>query len=211
MKAITLTLTGPRTLETQETDLHESPDSVIVKVAAWGICNSEMGVWKGAGNYPMKIGHEWAGTAVSVGSSIAGIREGDIVTGLGAVGLADYVSVAGSKCYRLSPNTDPRYAMCEPLKCIMTVVRAAAPEPGDTGVVLGCGPMGLWCIQALAGNMLSSLIAVDVDDKKLELAKKFGATHLINPLKTDAELLIGELSKGRMADFVIEGTEAQKS
>ncbi len=85
-------------------------------------------------------------------------------------------------------------------------MRAAAPEAGDVGVVLGCGPMGLWCIQGLAGNLLTALIAVDVDDDKLALAARFGATHTINPRKVDAVQRIGELSDGRLADLVIEGT-----
>ena len=40
--------------------------------------------------------------------------------------------------------------------------------------------MGMWCIQALAGNYLAGLIAIDVDDAKLEMAKGFGATASIN-------------------------------
>jgi threonine dehydrogenase-like Zn-dependent dehydrogenase len=207
MKTRRMMLTGPRTLELQEAELRPDPGCVIVKVASWGICNSEIGDWTGhAPSYPSTIGHEWAGTAVQVGAAVSGVVEGDIVTGLGAVGLADYVSVPAGKCYRLSPGVDPMYAMCEPLKCVVTVLRAAAPEPGDVGVVLGCGPMGLWCVQALAGNLLSALIAVDVDDSKLELAKRFGATHVINPGATDATAAIAEISRGRMADFIIEGT-----
>lgn len=54
------------------------------------------------------------------------------------------------------------------------------PQAADYGVVLGCGPMGMWCIQALAGNYLAGLIAIDVDDAKLEMAKGFGATATIN-------------------------------
>lgn len=207
MIANRMMLTGPRTLTHETAELKTEPGVVLVKVAAWGICNSEIGDWTGhAGSYPRTIGHEWAGTAVEVGSDVGHIREGDIVTGLGAVGLADYVIAPGAKCYRLSPNIDPTYAMCEPIKCVVTVLRASSPEPGDIGVVLGTGPMGLWCVQALAGNLLSALVAVDVDDSKLALAKRFGATHAINPKTMDVQAALAELSGGRMADFIIEGT-----
>ncbi len=200
-------LTGSRTLELQEFDLPLEEDRIVVDVAAWGICNSEIGDWKGlAASYPRTIGHEWAGTAVHVGAATTGIREGDLVTGLGGVGLADFISVKDSDCYRLSPRIDPIHAMCEPLKCVVTVVRAAAPEAGDVAVVVGCGPMGLWCIQLLAGNLLSALIAVDPDTRRLELARRYGATHALDPRSTDVEAEVRRISAGHMADFVIEGT-----
>lgn len=207
MKAKFLLLTGPRKFESQLVELEARPERVIVDVTAWGICNSEMGDWKGmTSEYPRKLGHEWAGIAVQVGSNVVGVHEGDVVTGVGGVGLADFISVKGTDCFRLSPGIDPHYAMCEPLKCIVTVVRAAAPEAGDVGIVLGCGPMGLWCVQSLAGALLSSLIAVDIDESKLALAKKFGATHVVNPRTANGKAFIADASGGRMADFVIEGT-----
>ena len=95
--------------------------------------------------------------------------------------------------------------MGEPLKCIITVLKNTKPLVGDCGLVLGCGPMGLWCIQALKSNTLGNLIAVDVDDYKLELAKKYGATVTINPTKEDAVAKILE-ANGSLCDFVIEGT-----
>ena len=88
----------------------------------------------------------------------------------------------------------------------MTVLRATAPEPGDFGVVLGVGPMGMWCVQALAGKSLAGLIAIDIDDTKLAMAKQFGATHVINSKKEDPLARIRQITDGHMADFVIEGT-----
>jgi len=85
-------------------------------------------------------------------------------------------------------------------------LRAVEPEVGDVGVILGCGPMGLWSVQALAGKYLEKLIAVDVDDNKLALAKDFGATHAINSKKENVQEVIEKITNGRMADFVIEGT-----
>ncbi|MFZ1719510.1 MAG: zinc-binding dehydrogenase, partial [Gemmiger qucibialis] len=84
--------------------------------------------------------------------------------------------------------------------------RATAPQAADYGVVLGCGPMGMWCIQALAGNYLAGLIAIDVDDAKLEMAKGFGATATINSKNENVVERIREITGGHMADFVIEGT-----
>lgn len=66
--------------------------------------------------------------------------------------------------------------------------------------------MGLWCTQALGGNLLAGVIAVDIDDEKLALAKKFGATHTINSRNENVAERISEITNGHMADFVIEGT-----
>jgi threonine dehydrogenase-like Zn-dependent dehydrogenase len=71
--------------------------------------------------------------------------------------------------------------------------------------------MGLWAIQAIAGNMVPYLFAIDIDEEKLKLAKKFGATHTINPLKQNAEEYIAKITGGHMADFVIEGTGSPKT
>jgi threonine dehydrogenase-like Zn-dependent dehydrogenase len=66
--------------------------------------------------------------------------------------------------------------------------------------------MGQWVIQGLAGNLLAGLIAVDIDDGKLEVAKKFGATYTINSKTENVEERIREITGGHMADFVVEGT-----
>jgi len=132
---------------------------------------------------------------------------GDPVTGLlDDAGFSDYTLMNINYCHKLNRDIDPRLALAEPLKCIVTVLRGAAPEVRDIGVILGCGPMGLWCIQALAGKTLSALIAIDIDDNKLKLAKKYGATHAINSRKENTEKAICDISSAHMADFVIEGT-----
>lgn len=109
-------------------------------------------------------------------------------------------------CIKLPDNIDIKYALGEPLKCIITVLRAARPEVGDYGIVVGCGFMGLLCIQALKGNTLSELIAIDIDKKKLDMALEFGATKIINARKENVVEKIQDITKGHMADFVIEGT-----
>ena len=118
--------------------------------------------------------------------------------------FSEYMLCTKGSYFKLAPHVDPQIALGEPLKCVVTVLRAAAPEAGDAGVVVGCRPMGIWAIQGLAGNLLSSLIAVDIDNKKLELAKKYGATHVINPREQDAVKIISQITNGKIEDFVIQ-------
>ena len=204
-------LVEPRKLEIFEVDEEPGAGEVLLKIAGCGLCNWELNFWDGHLNfqgYPHKLGHEFAGEVVKVGPGCTRLKVGDKVSGVdrGFGGFAEYRVTKETACEVLAEHVDPAYAMGEPQKCIVTVLRAAAPEAGDYGVVLGVGPMGMWCIQGLNSNTLAGLIAIDVDDEKLELAKRFGATYAINSRNEDPIARIREITGGHMADFVIEGT-----
>ena len=208
MKTKIAYLVEPRKFEIREENLEIGPEEVLIRIAVCGLCNWELNHWTGKiGDYPQAVGHEWAGTVVEVGKDVKGFRVGDKVTGL-AEGLRSFSQYRVSKAsdlFLLDEKVKVDQALGEPLKCIMTVVRASRAESGDYGVVIGCGAMGQWCIQALSKSV-SQLIAVDVNEDRLHLAKKFGASAIINSAKEDAVKRIWELTRGRMADFVIEGT-----
>jgi len=209
MKTRQAVLVESKRFELREAELTPGPGQLLVKVAVCGLCNWEQNHWLGQlGSCPQTLGHEWAGTVAEIGPDVSGYAIGDQVTGLpdSLSAFADYLVTGAATCFKLSPSLDPAQVPGEPLKCVVTVMRAAAPEVGDIGVVLGCGPMGLWSLQGLAGKMLGALIAVDVSPAKLDLARQQGASHLINPHTEDAVARILEISGGRLADFVIEGT-----
>lgn len=204
-------LVVPRRFEIFEVEEEPGPGEVLIKIAGCGLCNWELNFWDGNLNfqgYPHKLGHEFAGYVAAVGPGCTKLKIGDKVSAVdrGFGGFAEYRVTKEATCEKLADHVDPMYAMGEPQKCILTVLRGTAPESGDYGVIQGCGPMGMWCIQGMAGNLLSALIAVDIDDEKLAMAKKFGATHTINSRKEDTAARIKEITGGHMADFVIEGT-----
>ena len=75
---------------------------------------------------------------------------------------------------------------------------------GDSVAVIGCGGVGN---AAIAGSRIAgatTVIAVDVDDRKLEWARRFGATHTVNSRNEDAVSRIRELTGGFGADVVVE-------
>lgn len=200
-------------LDLMDAEIFPQPDEVLVKVAVCGLCSWEINHFEGRkGAAPMTLGHEWAGTVVQAGPQVRNLSAGDHVAffpadaGAKLEGFSEYVCAKEKYCFRLDTAVELKYAIAEPMKCIVTVLRAARPEPGDYGVVIGCGPMGLSCIQGLRGNMLSALIAVDTDEKKLELARECGATHTINPMVSSAEVSLAAITKAHFADFVIECT-----
>lgn len=208
-------LVKEKQFDIREEELIINDDQALIQMKFCGLCNWELNHWKGTAeeyrsNYPFVPGHEWVGIVVEVGKNVTKVQVGDAVTGLGMGGFAEYRKVNPKECHKIAPNTPLVNAIGEPLKCVVTVLRAAKPEAGDFGLVLGCGPMGLWCTQGLDAKLLGGLIAVDVDDAKLELAKKYGATHTINSKREDVAQAVHRITNGRNCDFVIEGTGIPK-
>ena len=202
-------LVGVRKFELRSDTVTAGPQDVLVKIESCGLCNWELNHWKGnLGTCPQTLGHEWGGSVVACGDNVEGLKVGDRVTGLpdNLEGFAEYGVFKASHCFIIHRDVPRGFLIGEPLKCVVTVVRAAAPEVGDNGVVFGCGSMGLFCIQALRGSFLRSLVAVDVDETRLALAKGFGATHTLNPGTVEILPALEEITAGRMPDFAIEGT-----
>jgi S-(hydroxymethyl)glutathione dehydrogenase / alcohol dehydrogenase len=82
------------------------------------------------------------------------------------------------------------------------VVHTANLKPGEHAVVVGCGGVGLNAIQGAALWGAASITAVDLEDTKLEAARRFGATHTVNPKKGDAREAIMAVTDRRGADYV---------
>src|SRR5258706_6858164 len=87
---------------------------------------------------------------------------------------------------------------------IGAVIYRAKVTPGSTVMVIGCGGIGMNAVQgaALAGARM--IIAVDVNDFKLEKAKEFGATHTINSQKEDPVVIAKDLTWGEGVDYAFE-------
>jgi len=85
------------------------------------------------------------------------------------------------------------------------VFNTAQPRPGQSLAVFGVGGIGSCSIAAAALAGCTPVIAVDISDDKLKLAKSLGATHTVNSKSCDAVAEIGKLCKGGV-DFAIEAT-----
>ncbi len=78
-----------------------------------------------------------------------------------------------------------------------------AVKPGDTIAIVGAGPIGMSVLLTAQFYSPSKIIMIDMDENRLEVAKTFGATHTINPLKGDVAKLIAEQTKDGV-DVAIE-------
>ncbi len=201
-------LREPGKFEIIREEIQPKDRELLVKVAVCGLCNWEINHFQGiVGQCPQTLGHEWAGVVVGMGKDVVGFEIGDHVVAMPVyVGFADYAVIDFERVVKISRELPLTHALGEPLKCVVTVTRAANAKPGDCGVIYGCGPMGLWCTQILAGGNLNALVCVDTDDEKLALAKKYGATHTVNPLRDNVVESVTQATNGHLADFVIEGT-----
>ncbi len=183
--------------------------------------------------YPAIPGHEFSGIIAKVGSKITWLSEGDEVVAnpvvscgrcVACVGgrpnvcvnfkilgvdipgvFAEYVKVRGDKVYRIPKGLSLRNAaLVEPFSVAVHSCRKAGIEPGDVVVVIGQGPIGLCVTQVAKHYGAYKVIALEVIENRLELARRLGADEVINPLRVDPVKAVKELTDGVGADRVIE-------
>lgn len=126
---------------------------------------------------------------------------------LGIGAFAEKTLVAAGQCTKVNPDADPAAAGL--LGCgVMAGYGAAAHTgeiaEGETIAVFGCGGVGMAALAAAKLRNARTIIAVDLDPKKLELAKEFGATHTVDASATDPVEAIKELTEGFGADVCVE-------
>jgi len=126
---------------------------------------------------------------------------------LGIGAFAEKTLVAAGQCTKVDPDAEA--AAVGLLGCGVMAGFGAAVNTGGVGLgdslaVIGCGGVGNAAIQGGKVAGATTIIAVDVDDRKLEQAKKFGATHTINSKTEDAVEKIREYTGGFGADVVVE-------
>jgi L-iditol 2-dehydrogenase len=107
--------------------------------------------------------------------------------------------------YRL-PDTLPfdQAAMVEPVSIAVHAVQRTKIAPNATAVVVGSGMIGLLVIQALRWAGAKQVVAVDLADNRLELARQLGATHTINSGRADAAAEVARITEGLGADVAFE-------
>ncbi|MQY36565.1 S-(hydroxymethyl)mycothiol dehydrogenase [Streptomyces sp. RB17] len=126
---------------------------------------------------------------------------------LGIGAFAEKTLVAAGQCTKVDPAASPAAAGllgCGVMAGIGAAINTGNVGRGDTVAVIGCGGVGA---AAVLGSKLAGaarIIAVDIDDRKLDTARKLGATHTVNSKAGDAVDTIRELTGGFGADVVIE-------
>ncbi|CAB4254146.1 similar to Saccharomyces cerevisiae YJR159W SOR1 Sorbitol dehydrogenase [Maudiozyma barnettii] len=192
---------------------------------------------------PMIMGHESSGVVVEVGDAVTMVQIGDHVaiepgvpsryseeTKAGHYNLCPHMRFAATPPvdgtlveYYVSPEdfvhkvpkslAFEEVALMEPLSVAVHANKLAGTKFNDTVIIMGAGPIGLVCGQVAKSFGATTILYVDVNDFKLDVAQKsFGATHILNSkkLKSDVpvEVAIKKLLGNTKIDTVLECTGA---
>jgi L-iditol 2-dehydrogenase len=123
--------------------------------------------------------------------------------------FAEYVTVPSRIAYKLPDQL--KYEHAALIEAVSVAVHSVNRTPlalGDSAVVVGAGMIGLLVVQALKAKGCSQIIAVDLEDNKLALAKDLGATATFNPSRDDIGKCVLELTGGIGADAALDAVGA---
>ena len=192
------------------------------------------------GKLPIILGHEIAGLISKTGERVKGVEEGDrvcvhYVRSCGNCsfcrtnrenfceqyqmigkdvdgGFAEYIKVPASNILKL-PSTIPFEEGCI-LGCAVSTayhaLRRGRVRAGDTVVIYGVGGLGAQAIPLAKIFKAAKIIAVDISDEKLNLAKRLGADEVVNAATEDPAQRIEETTEGKLADLVLDFVGAAK-
>jgi S-(hydroxymethyl)mycothiol dehydrogenase len=126
---------------------------------------------------------------------------------LGIGAFAEKTLVAAGQCTKVNPAIRPEVAGllgCGVMAGLGAALNTGGVTRGDSVAVIGCGGVGDAAVLGASLAGARTIIAVDIDERKLAGARQFGATHVINSRDTDPVEKIRELTEGNGADVVIE-------
>jgi L-iditol 2-dehydrogenase len=119
--------------------------------------------------------------------------------------FAEYVALPARILYRLPDGLSfQQAAMVEPVSIAIHAVQRVKVAPTDTAVVVGSGMIGLFVVQALRWAGAKRVIAVDLEPRRLALARELGATDVIQSDRADVAAEVARLTGGAGADLAFE-------
>lgn len=232
MKALRLEQPGKAVIA-EVSEPNRKPGEALLKVRRVGLCGSDLNSFRGRNpmvSYPRIPGHEIAATIVELDGAPSHLTVGMDVTlspytscgecaacrrgrnnacqfnqtlGVQRDGaLTEYICVPVEKLY---PAKLDLTSLCivEPLTVGFHAAARGRVAMGETVAVLGCGGVGLGAVAAAAFRGATT-IAVDVDDAKLAIAQRAGATHLIHAQRQNVGEQLRALTDGHGPDVIIE-------
>jgi len=146
-------------------------------------------------------------THVMTGYAVPRFMAGDLpVFGMAGCGaFAEEMVVPRIGAVQIEPDVPYDVAAlvgCGVMTGVGSVVNTARLRPGETAVVIGCGGVGISAIQGCRLSGASVIVAVDTVPEKLEVARRFGATHAVAPEALSD--LVGEITAGEGFDYAFD-------
>ncbi|AJB72483.1 galactitol-1-phosphate 5-dehydrogenase [Enterobacter hormaechei] len=188
---------------------------------------------KGAHYYPITLGHEFSGYVEACGTDVADLKVGDGVACVPLLpcfscpecekgyyslckhyqfvgsrsegGNAEYVVVKRANLFRLPETmTIEDGAFIEPITVGLHAFHLASGCEGKNVIIVGAGTIGLLAMQCALALGASSVTAIDINDEKLALASRLGATRVFNSRSLSADDIFSALSESRFDQLVLE-------
>jgi threonine dehydrogenase-like Zn-dependent dehydrogenase len=238
MKALVITAPGCARIE-DVAEPKMKPGEALLKVRRVGLCGSDLNTFRGRNplvTFPRVPGHEVAATIVALSEEseyapgmdvtlspyshcgrcpacLSGRRnacQANQTLGVQRDGaLTAYIAVPTEKLCAAHLNLQ-ELCLVEPLTVGFHAAARGRVAPGDTVAVYGCGGVGLG---AIAGAALrgARVIAVDVDDAKLDLARAVGAAHTVNSRSEAVGAALAQLTDGAGPGVVIEAVGSSET
>jgi 2-desacetyl-2-hydroxyethyl bacteriochlorophyllide A dehydrogenase len=124
--------------------------------------------------------------------------------------LCEYIAVPWRKMICSDSLSEKELVLTEPLTVGFHAVERAQITENDTVMVLGCGMVGSGAVISASGRG-AMVIAVDIDDRKLNMAKELGARYQVNSLKYNVHDVLMEITDGHGPSVVIEAAGNPKT
>lgn len=204
MRATSVRMPEPRSLEVTERTLEVDPDEVLVETARASICDADLRAWKGLHipddmpdgvfEYP---GHEGAGVVVETGARVTEYEEGDRVMLFGPNNSFSTHFTAPVESLQPAPDeVNMKIASLGEPACVgIYGVFKSGVQPGDDVLVAGLNFQGQIAVEGLKQKGSHCVIAVDHRESRLETAKKRGADVVLNSETDDVGARIEELTQ----------------
>ncbi|HEX6247472.1 MAG TPA: S-(hydroxymethyl)mycothiol dehydrogenase [Nocardioidaceae bacterium] len=131
----------------------------------------------------------------------------ELTPALGIGAFADKTLVHAGQCTKVDPAADPAAVGllgCGVMAGLGAAINTGGVTRGQSVAVIGCGGVGSAAVMGARLAGAAKIVAVDIDDKKLEWARGMGATHTVNAKEADPVEAVKELTGGFGADVVID-------
>jgi threonine dehydrogenase-like Zn-dependent dehydrogenase len=204
-------LVGPRQFAFEDVEMPSPKDGeALVKMEYFSVCGSDLRSFDRTlpeEQYPLAPGapcHENVGIVQE--SRDPSLKPGQRVIALQSGGLLEYAAVPARNLVPVpDAGVDPAlWVLCQPVGTVLYSVQQIGTILGKRAVVFGQGPIGLSFTNFIASGGARQVIAVDLLDYRLDMARKLGATHTLNPTRDNVIEAIGEITGGNMADVAVE-------
>ena len=210
------------------------PEDVKIKVAYCSICGSDPHLVEGIFGWepPFGIGHEVSGVIVELGEKATkkGLKVGDRVAGnflrfcgtcyycqngqqqfcehgddYNRAGMSEYIVWHESQVYKLPDDVSlKKGCLLEPVSIAVRMMDKVQPKLGQRIAINGGGPIGLLILQAIHMSGATDLTIIEPIAARRDLAKKYGADHVIDPITEDLAARTAEITQGRGYDVLVD-------